>query len=237
MRLEGHVAVVTGASRGIGRSTALALGREGATVVLAARTDADLKTVALEVEHVGGSADIAVADLTNDADIKRLFDRVRERHKRLDILVNNAGIGRFAPVRQLTPDDLDEMWKLNVRGVFLCTQAALPIMEPQNSGVIVNIASLAGKNAFVNGAGYAATKWALRGFSQCLMLEERQFNIRVITICPGSVETSFSPRTADPAKKEWIVQPEDVADAVLFAVTAPKRAMISEIDIRPTNPK
>ncbi|MCU0411589.1 MAG: SDR family oxidoreductase, partial [Bacteroidetes bacterium] len=207
MRLKEHVAVVTGASRGIGRSTALALGREGATVVLAARTDADLKAVALEVEQVGGSADIAVADLTNEADIKRLFDRVRERHKRLDILVNNAGIGRFAPVRQLTLDDLDEMWKLNVRGVFLCTQAALPIMEPQNSGVIVNIASLAGKNAFVNGAGYAATKWALRGFSQCLMLEERQFNIRVITICPGSVETSFSPRTVDPAKKEWIVQP------------------------------
>ncbi|MCI0479868.1 SDR family oxidoreductase, partial [Candidatus Uhrbacteria bacterium] len=102
MRLKGHVAVVTGASRGIGRSTALALGREGATVVLAARTDADLKAVALEVEQVGGSADIAVADLMNEADIKRLFDRVRERHKRLDILVNNAGIGRFAPVRQLT---------------------------------------------------------------------------------------------------------------------------------------
>jgi 3-oxoacyl-[acyl-carrier protein] reductase len=133
--------------------------------------------------------------------------------------------------------DFDAMMALNVRGVFLCTRQALPFMEAQRSGTIVHVASLAGRNAFVNGAGYAATKWALIGFARCLMLEEREFNIRVLTICPGSVETSFSPRSADAGDHDWILQPEDVSTAVLGALMLPERAMVSEIDIRPTRPR
>ncbi len=110
-------------------------------------------------------------------------------------------------------------------------------MENQKSGTIVNISSLAGKNAFVNGAGYAATKWALMGFSKCLMLEEREYNIRVITVCPGSVDTSFSPLEGKRGNSDKILKPQDVADAVLTAVTLPENAMMSEIDLRPTNPK
>jgi NADP-dependent 3-hydroxy acid dehydrogenase YdfG len=133
--------------------------------------------------------------------------------------------------------DFDAMWHLNVRGLVLCTQQALRLMESQRDGVIVNISSLAGKNAVVNGAGYAATKWALMGFAKCLMLEERQYNIRVITICPGSVDTTFSDHDSEPIRAGKILSPQDVAETVLSAITAHPRAMVSEIDIRPTNPK
>jgi 3-oxoacyl-[acyl-carrier protein] reductase len=237
MKLQGQVAVVTGASRGIGRAVAMALAAEGATVVCAARTSNDLKSLVKVIESANGKAHAVIADCSRESDIGRLFDDVKSIHGRLDILVNNAGIGRFAAVRDLPMKDLDEMWNLNLRGVVLCTQRALRIMEPQKGGTIVNIDSLAGKNAFANGAGYAATKWALLGFAKCLMLEVRESNIRVVTICPGSVETSFSPRSADAANHDWILQPEDVASAVLGAVTLPGRAMMSEIDLRPTRPR
>jgi 3-oxoacyl-[acyl-carrier protein] reductase len=237
MKLNGQIAVVTGASRGIGRAVAFALASEGATVILAARTASDLKAAVKAIEKAGGKAEAVIADCAQEGDIARLFSNVKSTYGRLDILVNNAGIGRFAPVRQLQMQDLDDMWNLNLRGVVLCTQHALKSMEEQKSGTIVNIDSLAGKNAFVNGGGYAATKWALLGFSRCLMLEVREFNIRVVTICPGSVETAFSPRTTDAAKQDWILQPEDVASAVIGAVTMPGRAMVSEIDIRPTPPR
>ena len=234
MKLKDQIALVTGASRGIGRAIAHALADEGATLVLSARTRSDLDALRAEIERTGGTAHVAAADVSSAQDVDALFGEIRERFGRLDLLVNNAGVGRFAPVRAMPLEDFDEMFRLNMRGVFLCTQRALPFMEAQRRGTIVNVASLAGRNAFVNGAGYAATKWALIGFSRSLMLEEREFNIRVVTVCPGSVETSFSPRSADKASERWILQPEDVAAAVLSAVMMPDRAMVSEIDIRPT---
>jgi 3-oxoacyl-[acyl-carrier protein] reductase len=133
--------------------------------------------------------------------------------------------------------DFDQMWNLNMRAVMVVTQHALKMMEVQKSGAIINVASLAGRNAFVGGAGYAATKWALIGFSRSLMLEVRERNIRVITICPGSVDTSFSPSPKEPSRSEKILHPQDVADTILSALMLPDRAMVSEIDIRPTNPK
>ena len=125
------------------------------------------------------------------------------------------------------------MWGTNMRGVFLMSKAAIPHLRKAGGGDIVHIASLAGKNTFKNGAGYCATKWALRGFAGSMMLEVREYNIRTVTICPGSVETAFS---ATGKKGSNIPQPEDVAAAVVFAVTAPGRAMFSEIDLRPTKP-
>ena len=151
----------------------------------------------------------------------------------VDILVNNAGIGVFKPVVAMQVSEFDAMWNVNMRGVFLATRAVLPSMIRSRKGAIVNIASLAGKNTFKGGAGYGATKWALRGFAGSLMLEVREHNIRVVTICPGSVDTDFSPGGK---KGAHITQPEDVASAVIFAVTAPERSMFSEIDLRPTNP-
>jgi 3-oxoacyl-[acyl-carrier protein] reductase len=237
MTLKHAVALVTGAGRGIGRAIALSLAREGATVVLAARTVAELERVKQEIEMAGGSAKVVRTDLSEDADIERLFVEISASFGRLDILVNNAGLGVFAPLRELSISDFDTMWNLNMRAVMLCTKMALKIMEPQKSGAIVNIASLAGKNAFVGGSCYAATKWALIGFARSLMLEVRSFNIRVITICPGSVYTSFSQSPKEPSRSEKILHSNDIADTVMAALKLPDRAMVSEIDIRPTNPQ
>jgi 3-oxoacyl-[acyl-carrier protein] reductase len=237
MKLNESVALVTGAGRGIGRAIATTLASHGTTVVLTARTWSELETVRKEIESHGGKTVSIQADITQDDQVERLFNEVSSRFRRLDVLVNNAGFGLFAPVRDLSVGDFDSMWKLNVRALFLCTQKALKLMEPQKSGIIVNISSLAGKNAFIGGAGYSATKWALMGFSKTLMLEVREHNIRVITICPGSVDTSFSQQERNSARSGKILHPQDVADTVLAAMTMPERAMVSEIDIRPTNPK
>lgn len=236
MKLEGKVAVVTGSGRGIGKAIALRLAEDGAAVVLNARTKKDLVQVQSGIEGRGGRALVVPGDLTDDGAVANLFEECDKEFGRLDILVNNAGIGRFAPVRDLRVEDLDAMWSLNLRALFQCTKQALERMEARNDGVIVNVASLAGRNAFVGGAGYAATKWALIGFSRCLMLEVRDRNIRVVTVCPGSVDTDFS-GDRDPARAARILAPEDVAEAVLTAVTLPARAMMSEIDLRPTNPR
>lgn len=231
--LEGRVAIVTGSSRGIGRAIALALAREGATIVLAARTKPDLESVADEIRALGVQAAALGTDLTEDEQVRRLVDESVKRFGRIDILVNNAGVGVFKPFLEMATADFDAMWKLNMRAAFVLTKLVLPHMIRQSGGDIVNIASLAGKNSFVNGTGYAATKWALRGWASSLMLEVRQHNIRVVTIFPGSVDTTFS---TTGKRGPTITQPEDVAAAVVFAVTAPGRSMFSEIDVRPTKP-
>jgi len=236
MNLKKSISVVTGAGRGIGRSVALELAKAGSTVILVARTERELRNLQREIEASGGKAETRVADITDDTRVRELFGYVKETHGRLDVLINNAGIGRFAPVRNLELSDFDAMWNLNVRALALCSQGAVQIMEPQNSGIIVQVASLAGKNAFVNGAAYAATKWAVLGFSKCLMLEVREHNIKVIVVCPGSVDTGFSFRTRE-SSREKILSPKDVADTIMAALRLPPQAMMSEIDLRPTNPK
>jgi 3-oxoacyl-[acyl-carrier protein] reductase len=233
-RLEGQVAIVTGASRGIGKAIAMALHREGASVALAARGNDELESLAAEMRAHGGKAISLKVDLTNDDHVRMLVDEAVKTYGRIDIVVNNAGRGVFKPFAEMGTADFDEMWKLNMRAPFVLTKTALPHMIKQKSGAIVNIASLAGKNSFINGTGYAATKWALRGWASSLMLEVREHNIRVVTLFPGSVDTTFSSMNK---RGDKITQPEDVADAVVFAVTAPTRSMFSEIDVRPTNPK
>ncbi|MBF8297082.1 MAG: 3-oxoacyl-(acyl-carrier protein) reductase [Bacteroidetes bacterium] len=232
-KLDNHVALVTGASRGIGKAVAMALATEGAHVVLVARSAFQLDSTSKEIEGKGLSASAEVADITIPVQVEKAINETASRFGRLDILVNNAGMGHFKPAIDMTLDEFDEMWNLNMRGVFVATKVALPHMIKAGRGTIVNISSLAGKNSFKGGTGYCATKWALRGFASSLMLEVREHNIRVITIFPGSVDTSFSSMNK---KGKNITQPEDVADAVVFAVTAPERSMFSEIDVRPTNP-
>ncbi len=232
-RLTGKVALVTGASKGIGKAIAEALAKEGAHVVLVARSARSLSSAAKGITDLGLKASTAVADVSEPAQAAKAVEDTVSTFGRLDVLVNNAGMGHFKPFREMSLDEFDEMWKLNVRGVFAVTKAALPHMVKANLGAIVNIDSLAGKNSFKGGTGYCATKWALRGFASCLMLEVREHKIRVVTIFPGSVDTSFS---ASGKRGSSITQPEDVAEAVVFAVTAPERTMFSEMDIRPTNP-
>jgi len=232
-RLAGKIAIVTGAGRGIGRAIAHALASEGAVVALTARTQAEIEREAEAIRTEGGKAASFAGDVTDQRQVESMVAGVLKQYGTIDILVNNAGVGVFRPVSELSVAEFDTMWNVNMRGVFLVTKAVLPAMRKAQTGTIVNIASLAGKNAVKGGAGYSATKWALRGFGASLMLEVRDDNIRVVTICPGSVDTGFY---AGGKKGPAITQPSDVAETVLFAVTAPARTMVSEIDIRPTRP-
>jgi 3-oxoacyl-[acyl-carrier protein] reductase len=232
--LKDKVVIITGAGRGIGKAIALRLAGEHSRLVLAARTKNEIEKVADEVKRGGAEAVAVPTDVAKEDQVERLVKTAHSTFGRIDVLVNNAGFGIYSKVAEMKTDDFQSMFDVNVRGVFFCTRAVLPHMIEQSDGVIVNIASLAGRNAFIGGAGYCATKWALIGFARSLMLEVREHNIRVITICPGSVDTSFG---RDEGRKKTILQAQDVAETVLAAVRMPARAMVSEIDIRPTNPK
>ncbi len=233
--LNNKTAIVTGASRGIGKAIALSLAKAGVKVVLAARHQDDLQTAEKEIHKNGGQCLVVQADVADESHVERVIKKSTDAFGTVDILVNNAGYGIFSKVADTSVKDFDGMMNVNLRGVFLCCRGVLPTMIRQQSGAIINIASLAGKNSFVGGATYSATKWGILGFSRSLMLEVRDFNIRVVAICPGSVNTSFSDHSKDSDK---IIQPQDVADTVLFALTMPARSNVSEIDIRPTiNPK
>jgi 3-oxoacyl-[acyl-carrier protein] reductase len=228
--LKGKIAVVTGASRGIGESIANSLADAGATVVLAARDANRLETVRESIKTRGGQAVAILTDVRSADSVAELAVQVEQQFGGADILINNAGYGVFAKVLDMKLEDFDGMFDVNVRGVFLCTKAFLPGMIKRHGGQIVNIASLASKNSFVGGAAYSATKFALLGFARSLMLEVRDYNIRVVTICPGSVNTEFSDHAKD---AHTIIQPEDIAETTLFALTMPARTNVSEIDVRP----
>ncbi len=235
MSLQNNVAIVTGASKGIGKAIALSFAKEKMNVVLVARTEFALEKTAGEVEELGGNALVVPVDVSQEGEVEQVVAKTIETFGKIDVLINNAGMGSFAPVDELSTQDFDRMFAVNMRGVFLCTRTVLPHMKKQKSGAIINISSLAGKNFFKGGSGYAATKWALNGFTKCLMLEAREYDIRVSVVCPGSVATEFSPHSGkDPAK---ILQSQDVADAVLTILRLPPNALMSEVDLRPTNPK
>lgn len=236
---DNKVALITGASRGIGRAIALKFAKEGIAVALTARDESQMKNVSDEISALGGIQPLEIpADLRDISQIPAISKRVINEWGRIDILVNNAGLGYLKPFLEIKPEEFQEMLDVNLRALFLLTQDVLPYMIERRTGNIVNIASLAGKNGFKTGTGYAATKWALRGFAQCLMLEVREYDIRVITIFPGSVETGFSSGgvhpTGTPSQNK--IQSVDIAETVYLAVNMPDRTMLSEIDMRPSNP-
>lgn len=235
MKLKDRVAIVTGAIRGIGRSIAEYYSREGAKLVLCACTEELLPGVGDEMKSGGTEVVTVKADMAEEKDVTYLIKTAYESFGRIDILMNNAGFGMFKPVAETKTEDFDSLFGVNMRGPFIATREVLPYMTTQNDGVIINIASLAGKNAVENGAIYAATKWALLGFGKSLMLEVRKHNIRVVTICPGSVDTDFGLHNR--LNRDKILKPEDVAEAAVLAASLPARSMMSEIDLRPTNPR
>lgn len=234
MNLKDKVAIVTGASKGIGKTVALTLAREGAKVAISARSEDLLKIVAGQIEESGSRAYVFCGNMCKEDEIKAFVHGTAKKFGGIDILVNNAGLGHFRRIAELSTAQWDEMFDLNMRGVFIATREALPYLREAGESAVVNVASLAGKNAFVGGGGYAATKHALLGFSRCLMLEERKNGVRVLAICPGSVATDFSPHEGK--KPENILQSQDVADSILHMLKLPQNAMVSEIDIRPSNP-
>jgi 3-oxoacyl-[acyl-carrier protein] reductase len=215
--LAGHTAVITGAGRGIGAAIARKLSSLGATAVLCGRTRSALESSAQVITQAGGKAEVVPCDVTSLESVEAAAKRVEASFERIDILVNNAGIGGFGgPLHQLPPDAWEQILNTNLRGVFYTTRAFAPMMIRARSGHIINISSLAGKNALPNGAAYAASKWGLNGLSYSLAEELRSYNIRVAVICPGSTNTDLSPHAGKDHSK--MLQPEDVAHAVAMLV-------------------
>jgi NAD(P)-dependent dehydrogenase (short-subunit alcohol dehydrogenase family) len=231
--LAGQVAVITGGGRGIGAAIAKELSSMGATAVLCGRSRGALESVARAITGNGGKAEVASCDVTSLASVEAAAGLVEASFGRVDILVNNAGIrGPEGPLHQLPPASWEQILNTNLRGVYYAVRAFAPMMIRARSGHIINISSLAGKNALPNGAAYAASKWGLNGLSHSLAEELRGYNIRVAVICPGSTNTELSPHAGkDPAK---MLQPEDVAHAVAMLVTQSARSFVSEILLRPT---
>jgi 3-oxoacyl-[acyl-carrier protein] reductase len=242
--LTGQVAVVTGAGRGIGRAIALTLAELGAHTVLCGRSRETLEQTAAIKNRGGQSSDespeksllkssVIECDVTDLHSIEALAEHVEHTFHRLDILVNNAGIGGAGgPLHQLPPNDWERVLNTNLRGVYYCIRSLAPIMIKARAGHIINISSLAGKNALPNGAAYAASKWGLNGLTYSVAEELRAHNIRVSVICPGSVHTEFSPHPGKNAEK--MLQASDVAHAVAMIVTQAPQSFASEILLRPT---
>jgi 3-oxoacyl-[acyl-carrier protein] reductase len=230
-------AFVTGATQGIGRATAFALGRAGYRVGACARTAAKVEALLAELRAEGIEAAAAAADVADPEQVRRAVAQVVEQLGEIDVLVNNAGVLIARPFEALTLEDWDVTMATNLRSLYLVTREVLPGMRRRREGTIVNVASLAGRNGFSGGTAYSASKHAVLGFARSLMLEVRKDGVRVVTICPGSVDTGML--TDQPMltpNRERILQPEDVADAILHAIRLPGRALVSELDIRPTNP-
>jgi 3-oxoacyl-[acyl-carrier protein] reductase len=231
--LAGQVAVVTGAGRGIGAAIARKLAKLGATAVLCGRTQSTLDDTAQAIVDTGGKTEVISCDVTVLHQLEYAAARIDSTFKRLDILVNNAGIGGFnEPLYNLAPEDWDRILNTNLRGVYYAIHAFAPLMIRAHYGHIINISSLAGKNALPNGAAYAASKWGLNGLTYSVAEELRGYNIRVSTVCPGSVDTELSPHAGKDPKK--MLQPEDVAHAVVMLVTQAPQSFVSEILLRPT---
>ncbi|MGH9675691.1 MAG: SDR family oxidoreductase [Candidatus Acidiferrum sp.] len=229
--LAREVALVTGGSRGIGRAIALRLATLGASVAVCGRDQKALAESAEAVAKLGVRVYSCVADVTRNADVKALVAKTESALGNISILVNNAGIGLFGPAHEKTEDDWDRVLDSNLKSVFLVSRAVIPSMIRRGSGDIINISSLAGRNAFAGGGIYCASKWGVHGLSSCMAEDLREYGIRVSIIAPGSVATGFSGRgPKDPAK---VLTSEDVAHAVAMVVTQGPRSFVSEIQLRP----
>ncbi|HEX6645441.1 MAG TPA: SDR family oxidoreductase, partial [Gemmatimonadales bacterium] len=227
-------ALVTGATEGIGRATAVALGRAGWRVGVCARTADRLDALVGELAAEGIEAAASAGDVGRAEDAARMVREIEARLGPVETLVNNAGIAVFKELLDLSLEEWDRMMATNVRSLYLMTREVLPGMRERRGGNIVNVASLAGKNGVKGGTGYAASKHAVLGFSRSLMLEVRTLGIRVIAICPGSVDTALLDALSP--KRDRILQPSDVADAIVAALRLPARALVSELDVRPADP-
>ena len=234
MELRDKIAVITGASKGIGKAIAKTLAQQGCNVALNARNKEDLKAAEKEISQAGVKVMTIAGDVRNSKDVEAMAKAIEREFGPATILVNNAGIGQFNEVAQMSDEDFRAVLETNLFGVFYCCRAFLPGMIQKEQGHIINIASLAGKNPFAGGSAYCASKAALISFAECMMLEVRHHNIKVTTICPGSVQTDFG--SGEMNKKNWALTSEDCATAVLDVLTTSQGSLISMVDLRPLKP-
>ncbi|MBD2070840.1 SDR family NAD(P)-dependent oxidoreductase [Leptolyngbya sp. FACHB-671] len=242
-KLAGKVAIVTGASSGIGEATALALADVGATVAIAARRSDRLEALAKRILDQGGEVLSITADVSDEAQVKAMVQKIHAEYGRVDILVNNAGVMLLGMIDGANTEDWRRMININVLGLMYATHAVLPIMKAQGAGHIVNISSVAGRFANAGTGVYNATKWAVGAFSESLRKEVYQNNIRVTIIEPGLVATELPQHITNPSAKERArqfygsvrtLESEDIAAAIAYAVTQPPHVNVNEILIRPT---
>ena len=229
--LTGKVAFVTGGSRGIGLATAKALTASGAAVAI---TGTDQARIDSAVATLGKNVLGIRADVRQYAEVEAALSRVQSTFGGVDVVVNNAGVGVFRPVSEMAVEEWHQIIDTNLSGVFYCCHAALPRLKARGGGWIINISSLASKNAFVNGAAYCASKSALNAFSEALMQEVRYDGIRVAYVLPGSVNTGFGGLSN--TKSEWALMPDDVAEVIVDLIAHPARSLPSRVEIRPAQP-
>ena len=241
--LTGKVAVVTGGSRGIGLAIAHALISAGASVVVTGRDQGHLDAATRSITP-SSKLHTVRADVREQKDAAAAIGAAVDRFGGLDILINNAGIGVFSHVADMDPAAWRQVIETNLNGVFFCCHAAIPRLRQRGGGWIINISSLAGKNSFAGGAAYCASKAGLNAFSESLMQEVRQDDIRVSYVMPGSVATDFGhgaagpggPRTSQPDDETWKLAPEDIAQVVMDLIAHPARSLPSRVEIRPSKP-
>ena len=231
-QLAAKVAIVTGASRGIGRAISIALAAEGATVVLAARSLEKLQTTAQEVKKAGGQALIVATELTEEESIKNLVKATHDKCGRLDILVNNAGVAHLAKLEETSTEDWQHCLWVNARAPFILCREALPMLRKSPAACIVNIASVVGVKGYPLQSAYTSSKHALRGMTISLAEEMRGSNIRVHLLCPGGVNTDLVKNVRPDIKTEDLIGPDEIAELVLYLVTHKGNAVMDELHIR-----
>ena len=233
---DGRVALVSGGTKGIGRALVRDLMGAGFRVAFNARTPADVEASVEELSGFGSGEVLGMVADVRDADsCSRMVKETVDRFGGLDVLVNNAGVGRFAPIHEMSLEDWHTQIDTNLSGVFYLSRAAVPHLKASSDAWIVNIGSLAGRNAFAGGSAYNASKFGLRGMSEAMMLDLRYEGIRVTLVMPGSVATDFGSRPAG-AKEGWALTPEDVSRAVLDLLRYPGNAHVSKLEMRPSQP-
>lgn len=230
--LQGKVVLVTGAGRGIGRSIALRLAANGANVSLAARTESQLRAVQKEIEASGAEAACFPTDVSSEPDVIRLVRDTIDRFDRLDILVNNAGIGVFRLLAETTTEEWDRVMAVNVRGPFLLCREALPYLKQRERSFVINITSVVGLKGYANQAAYSASKHAVMGMTKAFAREVQADDVRVHAICPGGVDTELAGQARPDLDRSVLIQPDDIADIVLFLVTREGNAVVDQIDVR-----
>jgi 3-oxoacyl-[acyl-carrier protein] reductase len=231
MDIKGKIIWITGSSRGIGEATAKALAAKGAKVIVSGRTDDDILRVTGDINAEGDSALAIQCDVRSSDDIRNLVQEVKETWGSIDILINNAGIGIFKPILELSEDDWDEMMEINLKSAFLCSKAVLPDMLAKKSGKIINIVSVAGKQAYNGCGGYSASKFGMRGFTDVLRMETRDHGIQVTAVYPGATSTAIW-GNAD-VDFSIMIRPDEVAQSIVAVCETGVSAHLEEIVLRP----